>query len=432
MVRVSELHAKKLKWKSLKDFKIVEFRRIVACEDQSTELRCGPHTRIAIYSASFGRTEYESIKCPQPQGVPEESDMSRELRHGDSHAAVPREEKMRATRKRSNVRQSVQRSVADVPQSHLYMRTLKGVSRKVLVQVLQEREEDEGEEGDDEDEDEEEAGGGNGDYDENYGGGTDDLFRESSAFSPAPNADGDSGFGGGPGKAQPSLVGKSAPGGGGPTPRQHSETNNTSSVYDACASKCLFATIMHRASPLGHRLAMSKRQQHIPLRIPGPRWVLGGPALRVGGPLLLGPPQRGHEEEKDIRRRVLFILRPLTVALRRRRRGPRTPRADDHSAQRVPLFQGGDDDGDRHRHRPHGGVAREALHRCRGQGRDRHHLRGHPPSASSCPGASNPHGGGAGVVLRPPAERWKRPRGTIPVRRGGRSWRKQPVLLLVN
>ena len=26
-----------------------------------------------MYSASFGRTEYESIQCPQPQGVKEES-----------------------------------------------------------------------------------------------------------------------------------------------------------------------------------------------------------------------------------------------------------------------------------------------------------------------------------------------------------------------
>ncbi|KAG8225254.1 hypothetical protein J437_LFUL006486 [Ladona fulva] len=50
-----------------------EFRSKVACEDETTELRCGSHARIAIYSASFGRTEYESIQCPQPQGVPEET-----------------------------------------------------------------------------------------------------------------------------------------------------------------------------------------------------------------------------------------------------------------------------------------------------------------------------------------------------------------------
>ncbi|KAF4520096.1 hypothetical protein B566_EDAN010325, partial [Ephemera danica] len=36
-------------------------------------MRCNPNARIAIYSASFGRTEYESIQCPQPQGVPEET-----------------------------------------------------------------------------------------------------------------------------------------------------------------------------------------------------------------------------------------------------------------------------------------------------------------------------------------------------------------------
>lgn len=37
-------------------------------------MSCNPHSRIAIYSASFGRTEYESIQCPQLQGVPEESE----------------------------------------------------------------------------------------------------------------------------------------------------------------------------------------------------------------------------------------------------------------------------------------------------------------------------------------------------------------------
>ncbi|KAK6637107.1 hypothetical protein RUM43_010781 [Polyplax serrata] len=49
-----------------------EFRSKVACENDMVQLKCNPHSRIAIYSASFGRTEYESVQCPQPQGVPEE------------------------------------------------------------------------------------------------------------------------------------------------------------------------------------------------------------------------------------------------------------------------------------------------------------------------------------------------------------------------
>lgn len=49
-----------------------EFRSKVACENDSIQLVCNPYSRIAIYSASFGRTEYESIQCAQPQGVMEE------------------------------------------------------------------------------------------------------------------------------------------------------------------------------------------------------------------------------------------------------------------------------------------------------------------------------------------------------------------------
>lgn len=49
-----------------------EFRSKVACENDSIQLVCNPYSRIAIYSASFGRTSYESIQCSQPQGVMEE------------------------------------------------------------------------------------------------------------------------------------------------------------------------------------------------------------------------------------------------------------------------------------------------------------------------------------------------------------------------
>ncbi|KAL5273564.1 hypothetical protein ACFFRR_000358 [Megaselia abdita] len=50
-----------------------EFRSKVACENDIAQIECNPYSRIAVYSASFGRTEYESIQCPQPQGVKEET-----------------------------------------------------------------------------------------------------------------------------------------------------------------------------------------------------------------------------------------------------------------------------------------------------------------------------------------------------------------------
>ncbi|KAL1493471.1 hypothetical protein ABEB36_011517 [Hypothenemus hampei] len=50
-----------------------EFRSKVACENERIQLKCNPNSRVAVYSASYGRTQYESIQCPQPQGVPEET-----------------------------------------------------------------------------------------------------------------------------------------------------------------------------------------------------------------------------------------------------------------------------------------------------------------------------------------------------------------------
>ena len=49
-----------------------EFRSLIGCEDDVLQLKCNRSSRLAIYSASFGRTEYESVQCPQPKGVPEE------------------------------------------------------------------------------------------------------------------------------------------------------------------------------------------------------------------------------------------------------------------------------------------------------------------------------------------------------------------------
>lgn len=45
----------------------------MACENEKINLFCHPGYRIAIYSATYGRTEYESLQCPQPVGVTEES-----------------------------------------------------------------------------------------------------------------------------------------------------------------------------------------------------------------------------------------------------------------------------------------------------------------------------------------------------------------------
>ncbi|XP_046803846.1 protein eva-1 homolog C-like [Lucilia cuprina] len=41
-----------------------EFRSKVACENDKMPLECNPYSRIAIYSASFGYIERESVQCP--------------------------------------------------------------------------------------------------------------------------------------------------------------------------------------------------------------------------------------------------------------------------------------------------------------------------------------------------------------------------------
>ncbi|XP_070492684.1 protein eva-1 homolog C-like [Chironomus tepperi] len=43
-----------------------EFRSKVACENDVIQLMCNPYSRIAIYGASYGKTEYESLQCAQP------------------------------------------------------------------------------------------------------------------------------------------------------------------------------------------------------------------------------------------------------------------------------------------------------------------------------------------------------------------------------
>ncbi|KAL1376108.1 hypothetical protein pipiens_001583 [Culex pipiens pipiens] len=53
-----------------------EFRSLIACEKDVIRLACGRYTRIAIYSASYGRTAYESSHCTQPGGSKEETCLS--------------------------------------------------------------------------------------------------------------------------------------------------------------------------------------------------------------------------------------------------------------------------------------------------------------------------------------------------------------------
>ncbi|XP_035715663.1 protein eva-1 isoform X4 [Folsomia candida] len=53
-----------------------EFKSVIGCETEVVQLRCNRSSRLAIYSANYGRTEYESVQCPQSKGVPEESCLS--------------------------------------------------------------------------------------------------------------------------------------------------------------------------------------------------------------------------------------------------------------------------------------------------------------------------------------------------------------------
>ncbi|XP_041978614.1 protein eva-1 homolog C-like [Aricia agestis] len=50
-----------------------EFRSQTACEDEVIRLSCNPHSRVVIFDAMYGRKAYESIICPQTQGVADET-----------------------------------------------------------------------------------------------------------------------------------------------------------------------------------------------------------------------------------------------------------------------------------------------------------------------------------------------------------------------
>ncbi|XP_052903313.1 uncharacterized protein LOC128310656 [Anopheles moucheti] len=53
-----------------------EFRSLISCEKDIVRLTCGQYTRIAIYSATYGRTAYESSHCTQAAASKEQTCLS--------------------------------------------------------------------------------------------------------------------------------------------------------------------------------------------------------------------------------------------------------------------------------------------------------------------------------------------------------------------
>lgn len=153
-----------------------EFRSKVACENDIVQLTCHPMQRIAIYSASFGRTEYESVQCPQPQGVPEETclvsyatETVMQICHGKRSCTISADASTFGNPCR--------------PASRMYLKVVYTcVPRKVLKERYEEALL----------EDETNLTGSNmntNDYDEVDGDEFGDTIRESAAFSPPPNVD---------------------------------------------------------------------------------------------------------------------------------------------------------------------------------------------------------------------------------------------------
>ncbi|XP_039287753.1 uncharacterized protein LOC120352153 [Nilaparvata lugens] len=144
-----------------------EFRSKVACENDVLQLKCNPNSRIAVYSASFGRTEYESVRCPQPQGVREETCL----------VSYATETVMQICHGKRRCTLSADASTFGNPcqkESRMYLKVVYTcVPRKVLREQYEDRlEDDEHLEGEYLDMD----------YD-----AVDDLFREPDSFSPSPN-----------------------------------------------------------------------------------------------------------------------------------------------------------------------------------------------------------------------------------------------------
>ncbi|XP_035903337.1 uncharacterized protein LOC118508041 isoform X1 [Anopheles stephensi] len=58
-----------------------EFRSLISCEKDIVRLTCGQYTRIAIYSATYGRTAYESSHCSQTAASKEQTCLSEHTSH---------------------------------------------------------------------------------------------------------------------------------------------------------------------------------------------------------------------------------------------------------------------------------------------------------------------------------------------------------------
>ncbi|XP_043669132.1 uncharacterized protein LOC122629608 isoform X3 [Vespula pensylvanica] len=72
-----------------------EFRSKVVCENDVINLTCHPGQRVAIFRASFGRLEYESLQCPQPHGLKNDTCMATyatetvmQMCHGKRHCSI--------------------------------------------------------------------------------------------------------------------------------------------------------------------------------------------------------------------------------------------------------------------------------------------------------------------------------------------------------
>ncbi|EFX61603.1 hypothetical protein DAPPUDRAFT_69143 [Daphnia pulex] len=51
----------------------LEFRSKIICENETIQLKCKRNARIAIYSATFGRVQFQSAQCLQPPGIEDET-----------------------------------------------------------------------------------------------------------------------------------------------------------------------------------------------------------------------------------------------------------------------------------------------------------------------------------------------------------------------
>uniref|UniRef100_A0A453Z3J2 SUEL-type lectin domain-containing protein n=1 Tax=Anopheles quadriannulatus TaxID=34691 RepID=A0A453Z3J2_ANOQN len=145
-----------------------EFRSKIACENDVIQLICNPYSRIAIYSANYGRTEYESLQCAQPQGVKEENCLA-------SYATETVMQKCHGRRKCTLSADSTTFGKPCRPDSRMYLKVVYTcVPRKVLKDRFEAAPEPDEPLQSDLEQDQDEL------YDE------DQFFRESDAAPPGP------------------------------------------------------------------------------------------------------------------------------------------------------------------------------------------------------------------------------------------------------